>query len=84
MWALCNYLNIGASVLTISSVAYSSHVTNFVLPEFAGVVYPEGSAVLSGTVDTSLAAGAKTGDITVYSDASNQATYSIDITYTLV
>ena len=74
--------NTGASVLTISSVSFTGDVLSFVLPNFAGVVYPGNSITLSGTVDASGIAGAYTGTITVNSDATNPV-YTIDIDYTL-
>jgi hypothetical protein len=76
------YKNTGASVLTISSVSFTGDVLSFDLPNFAGVVYPNQTVTLSGTVDTSGIAGSYTGDITVNSDASNDP-YVITIDYTL-
>jgi hypothetical protein len=76
------YKNVGQSVLTISSVSFTGDVLSFDLPNFAGVVYPNQTVTLSGTVDTSGIAGSYTGDITVNSDASNDP-YVITIDYTL-
>ena len=75
--------NTGASVLTVSSVSYGSHVLSFDLPNFAGVIYPNQTVTLSGTVDTDLTAGSKTGTIVINSDASNVAVYNVTIGYTL-
>ena len=75
--------NTGASVLTIGSVSFGSNVTAFTLPNFAGVIYPNQTVVLSGTVNTNLTAGAKTGTIVINSDASNVAVYNVTIGYTL-
>lgn len=74
--------NTGASVLTISSVSFTGDVLTFVLPNFAGVVYPGASITLSGTVDASGIAGSYTGTITVNSDGL-PTPYTIDIDYTL-
>ena len=74
--------NTGASVLTVSSVSFSGDVLSFVLPTYAGVIYPNDTIVLSGTVDASGIAGSYTGTITVNSDATNTV-YTIDIDYTL-
>jgi hypothetical protein len=74
--------NNGASVLTISSVSFTGDVLSFVLPAFAGVIYPGNSITLAGTVDASGAAGSYTGTVTVNSDATNTV-YTIDIDYTL-
>jgi hypothetical protein len=76
------YKNTGASVLTISSVTFTGDVLSFDLPNFAGVVYPNQTVTLSGTVDASGIAGSYTGDITVNSDATNDP-YVITIDYTL-
>jgi hypothetical protein len=74
--------NNGASVLTISSVSFTGDVLSFVLPAFAGVIYPGNSITLRGTVDSSGAAGSYTGTVTVNSDATNTV-YTIDVDYTL-
>lgn len=74
--------NNGASVLTISSVSFTGDVLSFVLPAFAGVIYPGNSITLAGTVDSSGAAGSYTGTVTVNSDATNTV-YTIDVDYTL-
>lgn len=74
--------NTGASVLTISSVTFTGDVVSFTLPTYAGVIYPNGTITLSGTVDASGSAGSYTGDITINSDAVNDP-YTITIDYTL-
>jgi hypothetical protein len=74
--------NNGASVLTISSVSFTGDVLSFILPTFAGVIYPGNSITLAGTVDSSGAAGSYDGTVTVNSDATNTV-YTIDIDYTL-
>lgn len=75
--------NTGASVLTIDSVSLSGDVVSFTLPNFAGVIYPNDTIVLSGTVDASGIAGSYSGAIVINSDASNVATYNVTIDYTL-
>lgn len=75
--------NTGASVLTISSVSLSGDVVSFTLPNFAGVIYPNDTIVLSGTVDASGIAGSYSGAIVINSDASNVAVYNVTIDYTL-
>jgi hypothetical protein len=74
--------NNGQSVLTISSVSFTGDIVSFTLPQYAGVVYPNGSITLSGTVDASGSAGSYTGDITINSDAVNDP-YTVTIDYTL-
>lgn len=77
------FKNTGESVLTISSVSFSGDVLSFVLPTYAGVVYPNQTITLSGTVDASGVAGSYTGALVINSDASNVAVYNITIDYTL-
>ena len=76
--------NVGGQVLTVSSVSFTADVTAFVLAPFADIVYPNQSIAYSGTVDTSGAAGAYSGTITVNSNDPLNAAYTIDIDYTLI
>jgi hypothetical protein len=75
--------NTGSHVLTISSVSFTSDVTSFVLPQYAGVVFPNQALALNGKVDSSGIAGSYTGTITLNSDDPTNAVYTIDIDYTL-
>jgi len=75
--------NTGDSVLTVSSVLFTADVLSFTLPQYAGVIYPNSSITLSGTVDASGSAGSYGGTITLSSDAPNAPAYTIDIDYTL-
>jgi hypothetical protein len=77
------FKNTGASVLTISSVSFTADVVSFTLPAFAGVVYPNQTVTLSGTVDASGVAGNYDGTITINSDGVNATAYNITIEYTL-
>jgi hypothetical protein len=76
--------NVGGQVLTVSSVSFTADVTAFALAPFADIVYPNQSIAYSGTVDTSGAAGAYSGTITVNSNDPLNAAYTIDIDYTLI
>jgi len=76
--------NTGGMVLTVSSVSFTSDVTSFALTPYGDVIYPTQSIAYSGKVDTSGVAGSYTGTITVNSDDSTNAAYTIDIDFTLV
>ena len=76
--------NVGSQVLTVSSVSFTADVTAFTLAPFANIVYPNQSIAYSGTVDTSGAAGAYSGTITVNSNDPLNAAYTIDVDYTLI
>jgi hypothetical protein len=76
--------NVGGQVLTVTSVSFTADVTAFALAPFADIVYPNQSIAYSGTVDTSGAAGAYSGTITVNSNDPLNVAYTIDIDYTLI
>jgi hypothetical protein len=75
--------NVGNQVLTVSSVSFLSDVASFALAPFSGVIYPGQSIAYSGTVDTSGAAGAYGGAITINSNDPSNAAYYINILFTL-
>jgi hypothetical protein len=75
--------NVGNHVLTVSSVSYTSDVSDFILTPYGDVIYPNQSIAYSGKVDTSGVAGSYTGTITVNSDDPLNAAYTIDIDFTL-
>jgi hypothetical protein len=77
------FKNTGDSVLNISSVTFSGDVLSFTLPQFAGVVYPNQTVTLAGTVDASGIAGSYTGALVINSDGVNATAYNITIDYTL-
>jgi hypothetical protein len=77
------FKNNGDSVLNISSVTFSGDVLSFTLPQFAGVVYPNQTVTLAGTVDASGVAGSYTGALVINSDGVNATVYNITIDYTL-
>jgi hypothetical protein len=76
--------NVGNQVLTVSSVSFLADVNSFALAPFSGVIYPNQSIAYSGTVDTSGAAGAYGGAITINSNDPLNAAYYINILFTLV
>ena len=76
--------NVGNQVLTVSSVSFLADVDSFALAPFSGVIYPNQSIAYSGTVDTSGAAGAYGGAITINSNDPLNAAYYINILFTLV
>lgn len=73
--------NNGMSVLTIElPLTIGANVLTATLPNFGGIVFPNGTILLSGTVDTDLSAGAKTGTVDIVSDG---GTETITINYTI-
>jgi len=74
--------NIGLSVGIGSGSSFTGDIVSFTIPQFAGVIYPNGTVTLSGTVDASGIAGSYTGDITINSNAVNDP-YTVTIDYTL-
>ncbi len=72
--------NTGLSVLNISSLTAVADVLTAVLPNGGDVLFPNQSVVLSGTVDTDLTAGVKSGDVNIVSTG---GTESINITWTI-
>ena len=75
--------NVGNQVLTVSSVSFLADVASFALAPFSGVIYPGQSIAYSGTVDTSGAAGAYGGAITINSNDPLNPAYYINILFTL-
>jgi hypothetical protein len=75
--------NVGGHVLTVGTLAKTSQVLTFVKPTFGSTIFPNSYVTYSGTVNTNLTAGAKTGTITVNSDDPSNAAYAITIGYTL-
>jgi hypothetical protein len=73
--------NNGMSVLTIElPLTIGADVLTATLPNFGEIVFPQGTILLSGTVDTSLAAGAQSGTVDIVSDG---GTETITINYTI-
>ena len=75
--------NTGGQVLEIISGAFAADVDAITtaLPEY---VFVNGSIELAFTIDTSGAAGAKTGSITLTSDDPANASYVVNVAFTLV
>jgi hypothetical protein len=73
--------NIGQSVLTIElPLTIAANVLTATIPNFGQIVYPNQSVIVSGTVDTDLTAGAKTGTVDIVSDGGSE---TITINYTI-
>lgn len=80
-----NVWNVGSHVLTVGLLGKTSQVLTFVKPTIGGsTIFPNSYITYTGTVNTNLTAGAKTGTITVNSDDPSNAAYTITIGYTLV
>jgi hypothetical protein len=72
--------NTGGQVLKISSIVENANVLTAVVPNGGDVLFPNQSVVLSGTVDTDLSAGAKTGSVEIFSNGGN---VEVDLTWTI-
>lgn len=75
--------NIGNHVLTTALLGKTSQVLTFVKPTYGATIFPNSYITYSGTVNTNLTAGAKTGTITINSDDPSNSAYTITIGYTL-
>jgi hypothetical protein len=75
--------NTGKHVLKITSATPAGDVLSITLGTYDKVVYPGQVILISGTVDASGIAGPYTGTVTVVSDDPTNASYVIDIDYTL-
>jgi hypothetical protein len=74
--------NTGEFVLKLSAIAISADVdaVTFTNPTY---IYPGQSETVAFTIDTSGVAGAKTGDLTITSDDPANASYVVNVSFTL-